>query len=508
MSFLGCSSNPRPKAEEVKAKSVLAEPVWFNVPNRFNVREEDHSLATHPFFDLSPFRTKESLEISYYLTTPQGSAHEYEMDMVSGQNYRKRTYCSHKDIWKSYSGNIDKPSFNIGIIPRLLDQTGVPQSIWVFSDPKKVFSSKDNGRAQSQRARVVGGVLLQYCKDYPCRTYTSWLSRLVLIGVNSFDPKFKDVRSIEDLKKKVDFKYVKAFAENAFGRKTSGPIQEPAYRLLGEMDAEKALSSAFKLGHLFEFNEINSLRKNCFYLYDYIWRSQKKVRANMAKVKKASDNYAKQMQEEARRIREIRSMALNTVFQDNIRKDIDEDEKVGEKDYLVDFQRFFLHLHNRYGDRVRTCMKFVRPSSIKENRERTWFFAFVQNWFNLENLDYYYLCPRRSWLKNYKLASGKRRFDPNGSRRCSNTDLDESFESGVNVMSSLASSSKPHYRFIEYDYGIGGSHDLLFSWVYSDGKKLGCDARKLEDDKLFFPEDISWKPFDAKSKRSRFDVIR
>ena len=75
-------------------------------------------------------------------------------------------------------------------------------------------------------------------------------------------------------------------------------------------------------------------------------------------------------------------------------------------------------------------------------------------------------------------------------------------------MASLANANSPHWRFIEYDNGIGGSHAELFSWVYDSGKKLGCNARPLEEKQPVFPGDVQWDDFYKNTRKGRFDVIR
>ncbi|MCR9202960.1 MAG: hypothetical protein NXH75_00145 [Halobacteriovoraceae bacterium] len=465
-------------------------------------------MVTHPFFDLTSFRTKENLNISYYLTTKPDSAHEYDLDLVSGELYRKRTYCEQKDIWESYSGEINRPTFAMGIVPRLLDQTNEPQSIWVFGKKELFFDSEVNGRAQSQRARIVGGFILQFCENYPCRTYQDWLSRLILVGVNPYDSRFEDVKTMEELKGKVDWSYIKAFAQNGFGRTIKGTLPEPAYRMVGEVEAEKALNFAFKSGHNFSFNEINSLRKNCFYLYDYIWRSQEKVRENMKSKALAQDKLAIEMRRKAKEIRAQKTMASQTVFSVEVKDIAKSEASVEGQNALIDFRRFFLYFYKNYGERYRTCSRFVRPANHKENPDRAWFFAFLTNFLNVEELDYYYLCVRRSWLTNPRLTNGKRRFDPNQERRCSTQDIDEAFEQSVTVMASLRGANAAHHRFIEFDTGIGGSHRQIYSWVPETGKKFSCDARKLEETLPIFPIDVSWKDYNVQGQRGRLDIIR
>ncbi|MBC97280.1 MAG: hypothetical protein CME63_05990 [Halobacteriovoraceae bacterium] len=505
LGFSSCSSDPLPEAEPVKAKAVVAKPVWFNVPKRFSTPNRLGDIETHPFFDLNAYRIKDTTEVSYYLVTPKDSEHQYKLDMVSGQRYLRHTFCKHDDVWEEYEGSINKPNFAQGIIPRLMDQSGQPQQIWVFGDKTQFFTSKKELKVQSQRAIVIGGVVLQYCDNYPCKSNSEWLSRLVLIGINPFDKLYEGVKSLKDLKEKVDWEYTLAFAENGFGRNISGPLSEPAYRIGGEIDKKDVLDFAFENGHLFSFDEINSLRKNCFSLYDYIWKGQKLARLESQKRRKATDEYAKKYEKRAKIIRDLKSFQTRTVIDDNTRYQLDEDDKNLQN---LEFEEFWLKLINKYSGRMKTCFDFVRPANSKLDRERTWFFAYVQNWINLEELGYFYSCSRRSWLENPMIAKGKRKYPKHETSGCSARDLDLGFEQAVTIMSSLSSALRSHYRFIEYDGRPGGSHELLFTWVPDNGKRLACDARALEEKESLFPEDISWKTFNSRKRNSRYDIIR
>lgn len=505
LGFSSCSSDPLPEAEPVKAKAVVAKPVWFNVPKRFSTPNRLGDIETHPFFDLNAYRIKDTTEVSYYLVTPKDSEHQYKLDMVSGQRYLRHTFCKHDDVWEEYEGSINKPNFAQGIIPRLMDQSGQPQQIWVFGDKTQFFTSKKELKVQSQRAIVIGGVVLQYCDNYPCKSNSEWLSRLVLIGINPFDKLYEGVKSLKDLKEKVDWEYTLAFAENGFGRNISGPLSEPAYRIGGEIDKKDVLDFAFENGHLFSFDEINSLRKNCFSLYDYIWKGQKLARLESQKRRKATDEYAKKYEKRAKIIRDLKSFQTRTVIDDNTRYQLDEDDKNLQN---LEFEEFWLKLINKYSGRMKTCFDFVRPANSKLDRERTWFFAYVQNWINLEELGYFYSCSRRSWLENPMIAKGKRKYPKHEISGCSARDLDLGFEQAVTIMSSLSSALRSHYRFIEYDGRPGGSHELLFTWVPDNGKRLACDARALEEKESLFPEDISWKTFNSRKRNSRYDIIR
>lgn len=507
--FSSCSSDPQPIAEKPKAIGVKAKPVWFNVPERFRFLNEVNEVVAHPFFDLTAYRTKEKPEISYFLTTPVESAHEYRLNLVSGQLFRSRTYCSQDDIWESYGSSINKPSFSQGIIPRLLDQTGEPQKIWVFGNREHLIRDERGISVQSQRARIVGGVLLQFCDEYPCRAQKGWLSQLVLIAVNPNDPAFQNVTNLKELKNKVDWPYAKAFAENGFGRTKFGPKPVPAYRMVGEVEANLALDNAYKYGSSFDFEEINSLRKNCFFLYDYLWRSQTKIREAMKKRREEKINEEAQYSKRAKELLEIARFRRNTVINDDIREEVKKDEETVEREKRqLSWARYFFYFHQKYGERFKTCSKFVRAANPKDNADRFWFFTYMTNWYHLEDLNYYYLCSRRTWVENSRLANGKRRYDVTAPRRCTTEEIDESFEQAITVMSSLGNANKPHYRFLEFDNGIGGSHKEVYAWTFNRGKSLGCNARKYEEKPSLFPQDISWDKFSGNQKRGRFDIIR
>lgn len=494
-----------PEGNPNRPKAIVAKPVWFDVPKRFSTTNRLGDVDTHPFFDLNAYLTKHSSEISYYMVTPMDSEHQYDLDLVSGQRYLVNTFCDQKDVWEKYEGKINRPPFAQGIIPRLMDQSGEPQQIWIFGDKTQFMPSKKQLKVQSQRANVVGGLVLQYCRDYPCRHGSEWLSRLILLGVNPFDKTFEGVKTLPDLKKKVDWKYVLAFAENGFGSSVSGSLREPAYRIGGEVDNKNVLGFAFRNGHLFSFDEINSLRKNCFSLYDYIWKGQKLARKKSTEEKKATDKYAVEFEKRAQILRDIRDFKNNTVFDDRTSVDLKKDD---EKLKALSFNKFWLKLINKYSGRMKTCFDFVRSSNVKEDIERTWFFAYVQNWINLEDLGYFYSCSRRSWMENPILGGKKRKYPKHETGGCTTNDIDLGFEQAITVMSGLANAKRAHYRYIEYDSRPGGSHEMVYNWVYNKGKYLSCDARKLEDKEALFPSDVSWKDFYMNKRKSRYDIIR
>jgi len=504
LSLIGCSSDIPKKGNPNRPKSIMAKPVWFDVPKRFSTTNRLGDVDTHPFFDLNAYFSKSSSEISYYMVTPLDSRHQYQLDLVSGQRYLAKSFCDQKDVWEKYKGKINRPPFAQGIIPRLMDQLGSPQQIWVFGDKTDFVPSKKELRVQSQRANIVGGLILQYCRDYPCKYGSEWLSRLILLGVNPFDKDFKGIKDLSQLKKKVDWQYILAFAENGFGSSMSGSLREPAYRIGGEVDNKNVLDFAFRNGHLFSFDEINSLRKNCFSLYDYIWKGQKLARIESKKKKKSTDKYAIEYEKRANLLRGIQELSIATVFDDKTNVELKKDH---EKLKTLFFNKFWLKLINKYDGRMKTCFDFVRASNVKEDIDRTWFFAYVQNWINLEDLGYFYSCSRHSWMENPIIGGKKRKYPKHETSDCSAKDIDIGFKQAITVMSGLTNAKKNYYRYIEYDSRLGGSHEMIYNWVYDKGKDLSCDARKLEDKKTLFPFDVRWKDFYMNKRKNLYDVI-
>lgn len=496
--LLGCSQK---KVTEVK--TVVAQPVWFKGPERFSHVHKDGTFPAHPFFDLVPYKSKEDRGISYFIVTPENSPYGYDFDLVSGKRFRRFDYCEHDDIWERTDDPIDRPPFNYGIVPRMLDQLRRPQEILVFSNKK--YLKTDFANVESQRAVVVGGLVVQYCSDYPCKSREHWLSKLVLIGVNPFDPKFGKIKTLLQLKKKVRWSYVRAFLENGFGRSTTGPKNEPAYRIISEIEGSQAFRYAAKKGEVFDFDQLNQMRRSCYQLYDYMWNSIKVVRKNQSSPESELAKEKKRIE----RINAIKNFGVSRFENMEFTTKKEAVNEVKELNRTKDFGAFFNDFYHKYGSRYRTCTKFVRPATINDDKDRFWFFTYLTNYFNLEGLGMYYLCYKKTWVENPRLSNGERRYKLNRKRNCLLHQLDNAFEQAITIMAGLHNSSREHYRFVEYDNGIGGSHEKLYSWVYSNGKELGCQSKRYRRQKRsVFPADVSWKSFSTDFRKTRFDVIR
>lgn len=492
-------------------KKIDAVPVWFETEKRFSNIDDTGKPIVHPFFDLAPFEMEKDNTINYFMTTPIGGMHYYDIDLVSGRLFKRHTYCEQVDIWENYSEDIHRPKFAIGIVPRLLDQLGNPQKIIVFGR-KSYFHKFRKDVTYSQRARVVGGVIHQYCQNHPCKTRDNWMSTLVLIAVNHSDPRYEKITNMTQLKKRENWNYFKAFMENGFGRTKNGPFEAPAYRMVGEIEGKEALNFAVKKGHKFKFSEMKKLRNSCQKLYDYLWEGSQVVRA----VQKEKSRIEKQQKKKSDYLFLIetknKDKSSNPAITNRFMKQ--EVEKVREEKILNDFKsnkkkyenfsKFFFDFYGKYAKRYKTCTKFVKPSTLADNPERHWFFTFINGFMNMEKSDYIYRCNKRGWVKNSRLSSGKRIFDLYAPRTCSTSSLDYAFDQIVTINSGLRRATSPHYRYIEYDYGAGGTHQKLQSWVYENGKVISCAddddrearAKWLEKNPFrIFPNDLQWKRF-------------
>ena len=281
----------------------------------------------------------------------------------------------------------------------------------------------------------------------------------MLIAVNDLDPKMKKLKTLDGLKQEVDWNYVKAFAQNGLGRGLVGhSTQHPAFRMLGEIKGKKALDLVFKKGHFFSFSEMKTLRKNCFYLYDYVWHAANRIRRYEIT---PSDHKKKRP---------------HTPF--------------------LHWPTFFSHFHKRWRKKIQICQKFIRPSQIGHDAKRHWFFAYLMNFINLEKMGYAYDCFDRSWGPQW----GKS-LEFNSGRMCSLKSLNGAFPKGVSFMKTLLALRKPHFQYITNDGGLGGSGENIYHWVFSRGKHLKC-ADHIEKENLryrkrppFFPKNISWEDF-------------
>jgi inorganic pyrophosphatase len=481
-SFLtSCSYFDRWKTPEVTDSNPLAQtvsiaetkpievnntitPKWYNIPLRFTLGEQDDKLAVHPFFDAQAYlpEQKQADLINYILTTPEDSSYKYSMDLFSGKIFRDRDYCAQKDIWDSYEGEIFKPNFSLGIIPQTYDQDQSPLQIMVYSSSPDRSFKFDPTPTKFATARILGSVTVEYCESYPCDSKEKWAPSQYIVGVNNDDPGFTSVQSINELKEKVDWNYSRAFLVNEGGVHSMGLKAYPAYRITKILNKDRTLiflkDKAIKLN----LAELTKWRETCFSLYDQIWTKAEEIRNG------------------------------------------DSADKPDE------FFQYFKEFYKTSSDDFYKCQKLIRPANINENSNRHWFFTFLLAVVNLEKNGFYYNCQEKSWAYNPKLDDQHFLNDHlKEMERCRAKYFEKMFDQAINGLGLVKNHHNKTFRYIEYDSGIGSTHQKLYSWTISPNRSYTCKQKTESRDNEFenFPHDVVWDAFPVNSSLDNKTII-
>lgn len=425
--------------KEVLVRPVSgAKPAWFSTGKTYQHTDIEGELMKHLFFDFTPYIDIENNLVDVVLLTPLESAHQYDIDLVSGQRFYSHSYCEEKDVWGVYDDKLRLPPFTEAFIPRLLDQSKKPQRVIVFGQTK--FLQTDKFPKEEQvKVRIVGGTVEQFCDKFPCRRQEKWTSKLVLFAVSTLDPEFREVNSLKTLKSKVDWAHVKSFLENRNGRTITSGGSYPAYRLLGDVAGDRAFRFAIERGHLFSSKELKTLRKSCEAVYNKMW---------------------------------------------TMKEQVDKDE-VTLKDSVIDF-------YENYINPFSTCIKYVKTPSINSDVAKHWFFEYYKAFIYAREYGHVYICDQGSWVRNLKSKNGKPRFDEwNEIRFCNTKSLNNMFDKAITLLGGIQSGSHAYYRYIEYDNRAHGLHNKIYSWIWDSGKKQEC--AKDWPTPILFPKDVSWQ---------------
>ena len=125
---------------------------------------------------------------------------------------------------------------------------------------------------------------------------------------------------------------------------------------------------------------------------------------------------------------------------------------------------------------------------------KIWFFSFLDGVFNLANMGYSYDCERKAWARN--ITQKKSLFLEKD--QCKPEDVNDAFDSAVTTLGILYRNKDHSYLYKTYDFGSGGTHQRIYSWIFNRGKKLLCVNEKeklsFEETQSSFPNDIRWTP--------------
>lgn len=488
-------------------RGVEIQPVYNALhPNALEARPSGE-VEANLFFDPPTHVPGNDRHLNVVIVTPKDSKQGYELDLRSGSRWRRRYHCAHDDIWNKFSGTLDVPPFSVAVVPRVLDALSEAQEAFVFGD-QKLWGGELHRKFFE--VRVIGGVLRQVCREYPCKLRERWLSNMQLIAVNPQDPRFKDVHNLEQLKKKVNWDKAVAWMQNGFGVTQTGMKAEPVYRVTGEIEASAALNYLFKKDREIDFVEQKKMVNSCHALYNHLWQENRKLRA--AAVAYDELRQDKGSEQKDKDLDYADSERLRLLRQQREVERLNRRVKLQEARAQANFGKAFRAFHQEYASRYKTCMRFVRPASHVRDNERFWFFAYVDLFMGMEELGWEYSCSRKSWGEGNYRRDGLRKGQVELDASCTTEELDVAFDTAVTVMKREASLKRPHMQFIAYDSGAGGSHQKVYGWVYVDGKELLC-KNSSEQEKLaqhqqdLFPNQLRWKKFSVMDERSFYDII-
>ena len=489
------------RTELTPYRPIDAVPQWFRVDENFALRTDIGDYELHPFFDLTPVISYDDLSINFILLTPEKSDFFYQFDLVSGKRVLSGRYCQQEDVWKKYYHEIHRPTFTEGIIPRLLNPLGEPQKIIVFGR-RDFYYYLSKSYSKTHRARVVGGINLQYCPKKSCRS-RDWISTILPVAVDMLDPDFKDVDNLEELKDEVNWNYVIAFLQNAKGRSIRKLGDAPSYRYLSEINQDKTFEYMFKKGYLFKFPKMMKMRKSCHTLYKYIWDEVNNIRVAKSVKFKTDEQKVAHFKKQ--------------LFERNIISQEEVDSKKLKEEKTYQFKRFskwFEKFYQDYGDDYEVCSRYVRSANIEVNKKRHWFFAYLDLFFKMQKVGYVYSCANQSWIENYKRANGNWLYEQGKAlKECTDYSLDRAFEQAVNYMVEKERNNEDHFRFVSEDSVLGGSHQKVYAWVNFTGKKMRCEETEdsLKNQELsiseIFRQGEPWDRF-TEERKSFYDIIR
>ncbi len=453
--LISCSTE---KVDETRDQRVITAS-WLKIPARFALRDKDDNFLTHPFFDVNPALNKEKRTVNFFVTTPEESTYKYNIDLYSGRLYGEHEFCASDDVWDAYTGELQKPNFTQGIVPRTYDQNGDPQRIVVFGLPKLKDQKDLKARFHPQyyeTGKIVGSLLLEACDSYPCDLKSKWKSAQILLAVNTTgeENSFTKVNYLNELRSKTDWTYVKAMLTNQDGVHQVGKKYYPAFRISKELGLEDTLRYLESNSKNEKMDELAKWREGCFKLYDDFWDKSEKIRKQ-------------------------------------------------PRDQQFDFWKLFKEFYSKNSDQFYACSKLVRPANINEDPRRVWFYAYIQAFTNLDKNQFYYSCSDKAWSYNPKVDDTQYFNNQNKElERCRAKDFEKSFDQAINGLSLMKGQTNKEFRFVEYDSGRGGTHQKIYAWIGSQGKTLMCKNKKglfkkAEPEAQFdvFPQDVVWETF-------------
>ncbi len=449
---------------------------WFSTNLRHSISDNYADPVPHLFFDPTP--DFQGQEVNVIILTPRKSPYAYGLDLGSGQRFYSHTYCSQSDVWGKYGGELGRPPFSIGYIPRVLDQLGEPHKVILWS--KRNFST--TAGTNFQRGRLVGAFVEQTCPEGNCLGKSNWLSRLVFVAVDADDAAYDNVKTLVDFRREVDWETAHAYLGNLDGRNVIGGTGFPQTRIGELIHFDEAFDYFKKRSILMTETELKRIQRGCHRLYDSLWDEVGKERPE--------DRAAKTTEE--------------------LRKKLELREELRKKGLAMDFATRFQRFTKKYGKELGTCEKFVYHGNVNRDPESFWFLSYAGIFFRLHREGYYFDCRSKVWQKNLINDGGVPVYQlQEGIESCRDGDIDRAMEYLPNFLTTLKN-ERDFYRFIDYDNHTRGTHQKLYSWVRVKSHRLGCEkdpnAEPLRSLRVF-PEDAGWKPRKVRDISDKMKII-
>jgi hypothetical protein len=453
---------------------------WFSKNIEHSLRDQSGKPQPHQFFDVNPEISKDDVHVNGIIVIPENSDHSYQLDLASGQRYYSHSFCPQHDIWNQYSGAVGKPTFSVGVIPRLLDQMGEPQKVVIFGGAQKFAKFLDH---HEHRLKLVGAYIEQTCLDGNCLGKSNWISRMVFLAVDSLDKKYDLVNDITTLKTLIKWPLVKATLENMEGRNGGTNASYPAIRIGNLIALNEAMDYYKKRSIYLSDKESQKIQNGCYALYEKLW--------NDVGVHKKEDQPARTLDELKAKVKLVNDLKKQKM-------------PVG---FAARFRKFIKQYFNEYT----TCTRFVYSGNVNQNLEKFWFLNYANIFLRLHKDGYYFDCKSRQWQKNVLNSEGEQVYNiKTGIDSCKDKDFDLAMDYLPNFLTGLKLSDAIYYRFDDYDTHTFGTHHKLYSWVKVSAKKFDCGYNPnvaIKKEIKVFPEDVSWKIREIKDLEDELKII-
>ena len=440
-----------------------AQPQWFSLRKSIGLSRWDGVLEPHLFYDTIPGLDPALSHVNFLPLSLANEEKAYGFDVLSGQRFFSHFFCGQKDAWKKRGTTPRTPTFSRGIVPRHFDQLHEPQQIIVFGQTRRFKLNKP----EVYRVRVVGGVVEQLCKAGRCTGPGEWISRLVLVAVNEYDRDFKDIKNIRELREEISWRDVQNELENHEGHNYYGGLGEvPAIKVGNLLENREVMEYMLDRSVILNSKELSDLNHQCGRLYWRLWRDVGRFTTADSYLQRKEDIRAK--------------LALR--------------EKLRKANKRASFHGLLSGFFEREGDQLATCARMVYPADSGKDFERFWFTSWVAQFVRLHKEGWVFACGSQTW-ESENQGDKAMQYLKTRSGSCSDRAFDRAMETMPAFLRNQREKSGDLWGFIEWDNGIYGTHNKLYSWVKVPNRRMTCPDTENEKWRGRWqegPDNLSW----------------